>query len=136
MTNEFRECIFVDIGTGATEMPGKKFTVSTQENNVGCEMVIEVWVCFQKTCLIHGVGLVSWRDCGVGMACMLTLPSKAMADITNQTQMTSLIRPTCFLCIHLNRGTPREPLTINQKLKSVHHFGNKNYGFRVLASVV
>lgn len=24
-------------------MPGKKFIVSTQENNVGCEMVIEVW---------------------------------------------------------------------------------------------
>lgn len=96
MANEFRECIFVDIGTAATETPGKKFAVSIQESNVGCEMVIEVWSLLSEdmvstfwTCflLIHGVGLVSWRDCGVGMARMLTLPSKAMADITNQTQM-------------------------------------------------
>lgn len=98
-------------------MTRKKLAVSIQENNVGCEMVIEVWSLLSEDMvstfwtyflLIHGVRLVSWRDCGVGMARMLTLPSKAVADITNQTQMT-LIRPTCPLCIHLNRRHQRAP---------------------------
>lgn len=75
-------------------MTRKKLAVSIQENNVGCEKVIEVWSLLSEDMvstfwtyflLIHGVRLVSWRDCGVGMARMLSFPPRPW--------QTSLIKP-------------------------------------------
>ena len=47
-------------------MPGKKFTVSTHENNVGCEMVTEVWSLLSEDVVSHVLDLLPpdpW--CGV-----------------------------------------------------------------------
>ena len=39
-------------------MPGKKFTVSTHENNVGCETVTEVWSLLSEDVVSHVLDLL------------------------------------------------------------------------------